>query len=296
VRAVATSQQGGYSGQIPGTSSDPTQVAVQFSTIQQYPPSAPSPNGDQVAGVGHAVLNNAGNPVVVMGNLNATQTSGTDLPSNFQDGGFAFLDAAGNLVAGYSQETGLWGFGGSTTAQFYLFGASAAYLGGFQMPLKPQPPSKYFASGIDYNGQDRGHDAFGNRAENTALWMPYLTGLGSYASTNPICLVYGGPTDPSSISGASASLNMTAWTPSSGGGYTLLADGTATPTGWTYQPSGNIGPYTGLWMTYNGSVSSLSWSWNTSPISPLTYNSDGSFTSTADITVLLSAEWSGNMS
>jgi hypothetical protein len=182
--AVATGQQGGYSGQIPGTGSDPQQLAASFGTIQQYPAATtlsssasvgdttisvagsiasgsfvvidintatstqetnlttgvsgsgpytvslsqplayahangapvqaptPSPNGDMVAGVGHAVLNNAGNPVVIQGNLSATQTDGTDLPADFQDGGFAFVDADGNLVAGYSQETGLWGFGG----------------------------------------------------------------------------------------------------------------------------------------------------------------------------------------
>lgn len=185
--AVATGQQGGFSGQIPGTSSSEQQAAVQHSTIQQYPAvtalAAPasagdssisvnrsiasgsfvvidvngatttqesnlttgvsgsgpytltltsplgyphaasaqvmgpttSPNGDQIAGVGHAVLNNAGNPVVVMGNLNAVSGGGSSkLPSSFQDGGFSFLDAAGNQVAGYSQETGLYGFGGGS--------------------------------------------------------------------------------------------------------------------------------------------------------------------------------------
>lgn len=183
--AVASGQQVGTSGTIPGTSSDPTQVATLTGTIQQSPsvtslsaaasagdtsitvpysiPSgsyvvidqntststqetgltsgvsgsgpytvelsaslgyphasgapvqAPttSPNGDRIAGVGHAVLNNAGNPVVVMGNLNAISGgAGSKLPSSFQDGGFSFVDAQGNQVAGYSQETGLYGFGG----------------------------------------------------------------------------------------------------------------------------------------------------------------------------------------
>lgn len=126
-RAMATSQSGALSGQIPGTSSDPTQPAIQYATIQQYPTNSdgptPSPNGDQVAGVGHVVLNNAGNPVVVMGNLSATQTGGVDLPADFQDGGFAFVDADGNLPAGYSQSTGLWGFGGSAPPTVYTAGA-----------------------------------------------------------------------------------------------------------------------------------------------------------------------------
>jgi hypothetical protein len=109
-RALALQQQGGVSGTIPGTTSDAQQVAVATGVIQPYPATGPSPYGDQVSGVGHAVLNSAGDPVVVLGNLNATQTSAQDLPSSFQDGGFAFVDADGNLVAGYSQETGLWGF------------------------------------------------------------------------------------------------------------------------------------------------------------------------------------------
>jgi hypothetical protein len=111
-RATAQQQQGGSSGTIPGTASDPTQVGHTTGIIPLNPPTGPSPNGDQVAGVGIQVLNNADppTPVVVMGNLAATQTSGTDLPANFTDGGFAFVDDGGNLVAGYSQETGLWGF------------------------------------------------------------------------------------------------------------------------------------------------------------------------------------------
>lgn len=110
--AVATGQQSGTSGTIPGTSSDPTQPATLTGTIQSYP-NGPSPNGDSIAGVGHQVLNNAGNPVVVMGNLNAVSGGGSSkLPSSFQDGGFSFVDAAGNQVAGYSQETGLYGFPG----------------------------------------------------------------------------------------------------------------------------------------------------------------------------------------
>lgn len=138
-RALAQQQAGGTSGTIPGTSSDPTQVATTTGVIPLYPPDARSPNGDQVAGVGIQVLNNDGNPVVVMGNLKATipaiilsgplragatgsfaagageaslRASVADLPSGFEDGGFCFVDADGNLVAGYSQETGLWGFGG----------------------------------------------------------------------------------------------------------------------------------------------------------------------------------------
>jgi hypothetical protein len=108
-RALAQQQQGGSSGTIPGTSSSAQQVAHTTGLIPTYPVPA-SPNGDQVSGVGLQVLNNAGNPVVVAGNLHATQTSAKDLPTNFSDGGFAFVDAAGNLVAGYSQDTGLWGF------------------------------------------------------------------------------------------------------------------------------------------------------------------------------------------
>ncbi len=108
-RALAQQQQGGSSGTIPGTSSSAQQVAHTTGLIPTYPVPA-SPNGDQVSGVGLQVLNNAGNPVVVAGNLAATQTSAKDLPTNFSDGGFAFVDAAGNLVAGYSQDTGLWGF------------------------------------------------------------------------------------------------------------------------------------------------------------------------------------------
>lgn len=120
--AVATGQQTGTSGTIPGTSSDPTQLATLSGTIQSYP-DGPSPNGDQVAGVGHQVLNNAGNPVVVMGNLNAVSGGGgSKLPSSFQDGGFAFVDADGNFVAGYSQSTGLFGFGGTTGVVLSTFG------------------------------------------------------------------------------------------------------------------------------------------------------------------------------
>lgn len=119
LRGVAVGQQGGFSGQIPGTTSDPTQVGLQFSTIHQYPANSSgpttSPDGDQVAGVGHAVLNNAGNPVVAMGNLNAPASSNHGA---FQDGAFVFFDADGNHVAGYSQPTGLWGFGGLRLASF----------------------------------------------------------------------------------------------------------------------------------------------------------------------------------
>lgn len=129
-RALAQQQQGGSSGTIPGTSSSPQQVAHTTGVIPVYPPDGRSPNGDQVAGVGIQVLNNAGDPVVVMGNLSATlppltmpmraadakagviRESVSALPSSFQDGGFAFIDADGNFVAGYSQETGLFGFGG----------------------------------------------------------------------------------------------------------------------------------------------------------------------------------------
>jgi hypothetical protein len=123
-RALASQQQGGSSGTIPGTTSDPLQVAHTTGVIPLYPPTGYSPEGNQVAGVGIQVLSNAGDPVVVMGHLNATlpvadlplradaMLSVTDLPSGFQDGGFAFVDQDGNLVAGYSQETGLWGFGG----------------------------------------------------------------------------------------------------------------------------------------------------------------------------------------
>ena len=119
-KATSQQQQGGSSGTIPGTTSDPQQVAVATGLIQTYPATDPSPHGDQVAGVGITVLNNDGNPVVVLGNLAATQTSAVDLPANFQDGGFAFVDAAGDLVAGYSQETGLWGFGGAAAAPLML--------------------------------------------------------------------------------------------------------------------------------------------------------------------------------
>jgi hypothetical protein len=109
--AVATGQQRGFSGQIPGTDSDPTQLAALSGTIQSYP-DGPSPNGDQVAGVGHQVLNNAGNPAVFMGNLNAISGGASSkLPVSYRDGGFGFIDAAGNHVAGYSQPTGLYGFG-----------------------------------------------------------------------------------------------------------------------------------------------------------------------------------------
>jgi hypothetical protein len=153
--AVATSQQSGTSGQIPGTSSDPTQLATLTGTIQSYP-NGPSPNGDQVAGVGHQVLNNAGNPVVFMGNLSAI-TGGTDLPSNFQDGGFAFVDADGNLPAGYSQSTGLWGFStpGPTTAtalQIYSdWDMSTALDGGFGITVPVAAPIPGSGGAISWN-------------------------------------------------------------------------------------------------------------------------------------------------
>ena len=107
IRSVATGQQGGHSGTIPGTDSDPTQLGMQWSTIQ------PPDTGDQVAAVGHAVLANDGSPVVVMGNMAVSGDSGYP-PEGFQDGGFVFTDAEGNAVAGYSHPTGLWGFGKGT--------------------------------------------------------------------------------------------------------------------------------------------------------------------------------------
>jgi hypothetical protein len=131
-RALALQQQGGSSGTPPLVADDPAlapQVAHTTGVIPAYPATAPSPNGDQVSGVGIQVLNNAGNPVMVAGNLAATQTSATDLPADFTDGGFAFVDANGNLVAGYSQETGLWGFGGAGASPVRYFG-SVQLLGG----------------------------------------------------------------------------------------------------------------------------------------------------------------------
>lgn len=115
IRSVATGQQGGHSGTIPGTDSDPTQLGMQWSTIQ------PPDTGDQVAAVGHAVLANDGSPVVVMGNMAVSGDSGYP-PEGFQDGGFVFTDAEGNAVAGYSHPTGLWGFSetSAVTAQVNL--------------------------------------------------------------------------------------------------------------------------------------------------------------------------------
>lgn len=132
-RALAQQQQGGAAGQPPGVATDPTvppQIAHRTGVIQPYPATALSPAGDQLAGVGIVVLNNDGNPVVALGNLKATG-GGVDLPASFADGGLAFIDAAGNLVAGYSQETGLWGFG---VTQFYGRAALPWAVIGFTYP------------------------------------------------------------------------------------------------------------------------------------------------------------------
>ncbi|MGO9885526.1 MAG: hypothetical protein ACLPV4_21230 [Solirubrobacteraceae bacterium] len=164
-RATAQQQQGGTSGTIPGTSSSATQVAHAAGLIQTYPATGTSPNGDQVSGVGLQVLTNpvivdgvsTQYPVVVMGNLNVTG-GGVDCPSDFQDGGFAFVDADGNLVAGYSQETGLWGFGSASPRFFGILLPPDAPAGGFQQmtfevlandftsPLGSQAPNYQWSS------------------------------------------------------------------------------------------------------------------------------------------------------
>lgn len=123
--------------QIPTTVSDatmiqaPQQLAIQYSTLQ------PLNTGDQVAGVGHAVLANDGTPAVMMGNLAISGDSGYP-PSAVQDGAFAFTDASGNAVAGYSHPTGLWGFGGEGTigiASFYsTWGMGFVYSGLGEQP------------------------------------------------------------------------------------------------------------------------------------------------------------------
>lgn len=399
--AVATGQQIGTAGTIPGTSSNPTQLATLSGTIQQTPsgttlaassakgdttiststwiPSgsyvvvdqntgsstqetamtsgvsgagpytisltsplgyphasgapvqAPttSPNGDQIAGVGHQVLNSAGKPVVVMGNLNAVSGGGSSkLPSSFQDGGFSFVDAQGNQVAGYSQETGLYGFGGvkvtdgtttvspaseldfitgatvtdggNGTAEItlspqYLWGVTSIYEGFYiLLPYGAPYPSDYFPAGIAYNdnpGID--HNVFGGAPAGTVLLVPDPP---NYTNTNPICLVYGGPTNPSEIS-PNCQLQLRVFTVGSSG-YTVVGSGLARPAGWTYSPHGNIGPYSGLWMTYDDidSISQLSWTWDTPLTGPISYNSDGSFTVTETVMMNMCAIWYGYMS
>lgn len=105
--ASARQQSGVLSGQVPGTNSSSKQPAVMYGLLQ------PGTSGDLVAAVGHTVLDNAGLPVMVFGNLSVSGDSGFP-PMAFTDGGWVLIDVDGNAFAGYSHTTGLWGFGGST--------------------------------------------------------------------------------------------------------------------------------------------------------------------------------------
>jgi hypothetical protein len=192
----------------------------------------------------------------------------TDTPIKFNsagvtDGQIFHYDAASHELLPGDPSGGT-----DTDTQFYLWGVTQIYQGGFFVPPPTPYPSAYFPSGIDYNqnpGQD--HNTFGGSVLASFFWIPDPP---FYTNTNPIVLFYGGPTDPSSISGASAQLDLTAYTVGSGG-FTVVAQGTATPTGWTDSPNGNIGSYTGLWMTYDGltDASQLSWDWAIPPTAPL---------------------------
>ena len=104
-QALASQQQGGRSGTIPGTTSPWNQQGEREGTLHTYPVTGTSPGGWVTAGVGTEVLNNAGNPIIRMGNLLVSQ-HGTVL---FQDGGQIYLNAAGDVVGGYSNTTGFFG-------------------------------------------------------------------------------------------------------------------------------------------------------------------------------------------
>lgn len=101
-KALQHQQDGGTSGTIPGTDSDPTVVATTTGRIPIYPPAAQSPNGDQVAGVGHQVLNSDGNPAITLGNLLVTQAG-----NEYDDRALTFHDADGNIVGWHSPTDGL---------------------------------------------------------------------------------------------------------------------------------------------------------------------------------------------
>jgi hypothetical protein len=247
-RALAQQQQGGISGTIPGTASDPTRVAVATGAIQTYPAAGRSPEGDQVAGVGIQVLNNAGDPVVVLGNLNATQASAADLPASFQDGGFAFVDADGNLIAGYSQETGLWGFGGggggAPAARAYSWQSQT--LAGASPAKVTLYPDGAFGTAYQANFDDTGR--FTAPADVVCQFTAQVCCSGAGTLLGALLVVNGDSEYPSTRAGAFAGAF----------GFGAEAAGVTMPTN-QWAPISDIialneGDYVELWAAFTGSL------------------------------------------
>lgn len=223
-----------------------------------------------------------------------TKTTGVTQNTGWLSVGFGTLsvsDDDGHTVPDATElffDTGLVvsGSGDAATVDvaFYMIGVADPLFGGIELQGAQTPFGAYFPSGYDYSGSTEWPVA---QAQGIAKWI-----TGGVYTSGPIALIYSGPTAPPTDD--RYLLGMCVTTPTG----LILAQGYASATHWV-QGVSSFGNAWLSWTNTTDEISSLSWTWDTALTSPLSINSDGSFTVASAsydfVEVCFQAQWTGYM-